>query len=71
MTVEQRKISLINWIANLEDENVINRVEDLRKTSFEQLPKEIVELLTISAAEKEEDCIEHSSVQDILNLTEK
>jgi len=71
MTVEQRKISLINWIANLEDENVINRIEGLRKTSFEQLPKEIVELLTISAAEKEEDCIEHSSVQDILNLTEK
>ncbi|TVR86322.1 MAG: hypothetical protein EA411_10780 [Saprospirales bacterium] len=70
MTVEQRKISLINWITNLEDEAVIDQIEGLRKTSLDKLPKEIVELLTISAAEKEEDCTKHTSVQDILNMRE-
>lgn len=71
MTFEQRKISLINWITNVEDETVINQIEGIRKTSLNHLPKEIVELLTMSAAEKEEDCIEHTSVQDILDLKEE
>jgi hypothetical protein len=67
MTIEQRKISLINWITNLEDENVINRIEGFRKTSLDELPKEIVELLHISASEPLEDCIEHTTSRDILN----
>ena len=71
MTIEQRKISLINWITNLEDETIINQIEGFRKTSLNLLPKEIVELLTMSAAEKEEDCIEHTSVQDILDMNEE
>lgn len=71
MTIEQRKISLINWITNLEDEAVINQIEGFRKTSLSQLPKEIVELLTLSASEKEEDCIDHTSVQDILDMNEE
>ncbi|MEO1052530.1 MAG: hypothetical protein AAFX87_18000 [Bacteroidota bacterium] len=71
MTIEQKKISLIHWITNLEDEAVIDQIEGFRKTSLSQLPKEIVELLTLSAAEKEEDCIEHTSVQDILDMDEE
>lgn len=71
MTIEQKKISLINWITNLEDETVINQIEGFRKTSLNQLPKEIVELLKMSAAEKEEDCIEHISAQDILDKNEE
>lgn len=70
MTIEQRKISLINWITNLDDETVINQIEGYRKTSINFLPKEIVELLNISAAEPVEDCIEHTSAQDILNMKE-
>jgi len=70
MTIEQRKISLINWITNLDDETVINQIESYRKTSINSLPKEIVELLKISAAEPIEDCIEHTSVQDILKRNE-
>ena len=61
---------MINWITNLNDETVINQIEGYRKTSIKSLPKEIVELLTISAAEPIEDCIEHTSVQDILNMEE-
>lgn len=70
MTLEQRKISIINWITNLDDETIINQIESFRKTSIDQLPKEIVELLNISAAEPMEDCIEHTSAQDILDLEE-
>ncbi len=70
MTIEQRKISLINWITNLDDENVINKIEGYRKTSINSLPKEIVQLLNNSAAEPIEDCVEHTSAQDILNMKE-
>ena len=70
MTIEQRKISLINWITNLNDETVINQIEGYRKTSIKSLPKEIVELLNISAAEPIDSCIEHTSAQDILNMKE-
>lgn len=70
MTIEQRKISLINWITNLDDETVINQIEGFRKTSINSLPKEIVQLLNISAAEPIENCIEHTTAQDILNMKE-
>lgn len=66
MTIEQRKISLINWITNLDDETVITQIEGYRKASINSLPKEIVELLKISAEEPFEDCVEHTSAQEIL-----
>lgn len=67
MTIEQKKISLINWITNLEDESVIDQIEDFRSSTLSELPEEIVELLTISDAAKEENCIEHTSSRDLLN----
>jgi lipid II:glycine glycyltransferase (peptidoglycan interpeptide bridge formation enzyme) len=67
MTIEQKKISLINWITNLEDETLINQMEDFRKTSLNELPKEIVKLLEISDSESFDDCIEHTNTRDILN----
>lgn len=67
MTIEQRKISLINWITNLEDETLINQIEGFRKTNINELPKEIIELLNISNSESLDDCIEHTNSQDILN----
>ncbi len=66
MTIEQRKISLINWITNLEDETLIDQIESFRKTSLDELPNEIVELLKISDAESLDDCVEHTNVRDIL-----
>ena len=70
MTIEQRKISLINWITNLDDVAVINQIESFRKTSLNSLPKEIVELLSSAAAESDEDCVEHTSARDILGMKE-
>lgn len=67
MTIEQRKISLINWITNLEDESVIKQIEDFRKSSLDELPTEIVELLKISDTENLEDSVQHTTSRDILN----
>ena len=70
MTLEQRKLSLINWITNLHDEAVITQIERFRKTSIHSLPKEIGELLNMAINEPYEDCIEHTSVEDILDREE-
>lgn len=67
MTIEQKKIALINWISNLEDEKLINRIEKFRKTSLSQLPGEIVQLLQVSDAEGTENLIEHTTSRGILN----
>jgi len=66
MTIEQKKISLINWITNLEDESVINEIDRFRSASLSDLPKEIVELLEMSDASSKKECIEHSDSRSIL-----
>ncbi len=66
MTIEQKKISLINWIANLEDEMVLNQVADLQKLSLDELPNAIVELLKMADAESEGNLTVHTSVRDML-----
>ena len=66
MTIDQKKISLINWITNLEDESVIEKIEDFRSSTLSELPKEIVGLLKISDATNEKDCIQHTSARDLL-----
>ncbi|MFA5669287.1 MAG: hypothetical protein WC967_08585 [Balneolaceae bacterium] len=67
MTIEQKKISLINWITNLEDEAVSNEIESFRNTSLSELPKEIIELIQVSDSANEYDCIEHTNSKNILN----
>lgn len=67
MTTEQRKISLINWITNLDDEAVISQIEDCRRASLSELPSEIIELLTASDAFDEEDCIEHTTSKNLVD----
>lgn len=67
MTIEQKKISLINWITDLEDESVIDQIEELRTSTFNELPGEIVELLKIADSTKKEEFIQHTSSRDILN----
>lgn len=66
MTLDQKKISLIQWISALNDESTINALSDLRKKSSDSLPKEISELLKISDSENEKDHIEHTNSRDIL-----
>lgn len=66
MTIEQRKIALIKWITNLENESLIEQIEDFRSRSLDELPGEIVTLLKLSDASKEAECVEHSTSRNIL-----
>lgn len=67
MTIEKRKISLINWITNLDDEAVIGQIEVFRKASLDELPEEIVKLIQYSDSESLDDGIEHTTSKDILD----
>lgn len=66
MTIEQRKISLINWITNLTEESLIIQMERFRRESLEELPRDIVTLLEKSDTAREETCIEHTTARKIL-----
>jgi len=66
MTVEQKKISLINWITNLEDEVILDQIAGIQKLSLDELPDAIVELLKMADSEPEETLTRHTSVRDIL-----
>ena len=68
MTVEQKKISLINWIANLEDKGTLDQIAGLQKSYLDKLPDAIVELLKIADTEPQENLIRHTSVRDILKM---
>lgn len=68
MTIEQKKIALINWITNLEDEAIIDQIVGFHKSSLDELPAAIVQLLKIADAESEKDLIEHTNSRDILKM---
>jgi hypothetical protein len=68
MTIEQKKISLINWITNLEDEATLNEIVKIQKSSLDELPNAIVQLLKMAEEEPEENLVKHTSARDILNM---
>ncbi len=68
MTIEQKKISLINWITNLEDEGILDKIVGLQKSSLDDLPDAIVQLLKMADSEPEENLVKHTSTRDILNM---
>lgn len=61
MSIEQKKISLINWITNLNDELVLDQIVDLQKTTLSDLPESIIKILEMADSESEDDLIPHSS----------
>jgi hypothetical protein len=66
MTVEQRKIELINWITNLKNENLLDRMEELKIDESKDIPAEILSLLELSSNADDSELIEHTSVRDLL-----
>ena len=66
MTIEQKKISLINWITNIEDENVIDEISKIQELSLSSLPDSIVKLLHMAESEPEENLTKHTSSREIL-----
>lgn len=66
MTIEQKKISLINWITNIQDEHVIDEIYKIQEMSLSSLPDSIVKLLQIADSESEDNLTKHTSSRDIL-----
>ena len=66
MTIEQRKLELINWISSIQKEDVINRIEQLRDEPDQEIPDTILDLLEESRSSKPEDGIEHTSARELL-----
>ena len=66
MTIEQKKISLINWITNLDDEEVLDQIAGIQKLSLDDLPNSIVQLLKMAEAEPDDSLTVHTSVRDLL-----
>tara|TARA_R110002049_G_scaffold211964_1_gene382943 strand:+ start:5805 stop:6011 length:207 start_codon:yes stop_codon:yes gene_type:complete len=67
MTIEQRKISLIEWITQVEDEDMLRNIEQIKNTFPIDIPPEIMTLLDISSAVNDTDLIEHSSTRELLD----
>ena len=65
---EHKKISLINWIANLEEEAIIDQIVGFQRSSLDELPEPIVQLLKIAEAEPEENLVKHTNSRDILRM---
>ena len=64
MTLEQRKIDLINWITNIKNESYLVRLEGLRKDDDSNLPSEVFEVLEKSASISKEHLVKHTSVKN-------
>jgi len=64
MTIEQRKIQLINSITSIENESLLLRMEELIQESNSEVPESIMRLLELS--DKSDNTKEHNSVRDII-----
>jgi hypothetical protein len=68
MTIEQKKISLINWITTLEDEVILDQMAGLKKNSLDELPVAVVQLLKMAEAEPDKNLVKHTSTKDVLKM---
>jgi hypothetical protein len=67
LNTKQRKLDLINWVNELTNESLLNRLEELKHESQVDIPKEIISLLDTSNAVENSDLIEHSNTRELLN----
>ena len=67
MTIEERKRKLIDWISNIQNESLINRMEELKMGSVNEIPNEILALLDTSNATRKADLVEHTTSRNLLN----
>lgn len=66
MTIEEKKISLINWITTLEDEELIDQIAGFKKSSMDELPDAIIQLLKNAEEESEDKLVKYTGVEDLL-----
>ena len=65
MTLAQRKIELINWITELNSEESLSQIEELKNSTSSALPKELLEYLEAVDRTGTEGMRKHTSVKDI------
>lgn len=68
MTIEQKKISLINWVTTLEDEVILDQMVRFMQPSLGELPGAIVQLLKLAEAEPDENLVKYTSAKDFLKM---
>ncbi|TVQ73094.1 MAG: hypothetical protein EA363_03630 [Balneolaceae bacterium] len=68
MTIEQKKIALIKWIATLEDEAVLDQMAGFKRATMDELPDGILQMLKMAEAEPEENLVKHLSTKDFLKM---
>lgn len=66
MTLEQRKIELISWIARLENESILNTLESMKDAGTEKIPNEILALLNQSNQVEFDELTQHTSARDLV-----
>ncbi|MBN7810100.1 hypothetical protein J0A68_03975 [Algoriphagus sp. H41] len=68
MELEKRKVSLIAWITQLENEKVLEKLERLKTDSIEEnVPDEILDLLKLSEQCPEDRLVRHTQTKDLLS----
>ncbi len=67
MNIEKRKNNLINWLSELTNEALLNRIEELQQESQADIPREILSLLDSSNATDQSRLTEHTSTRNLLN----
>ena len=68
MTIEQKKISLINWITTLEDEVILDQMVGFKKSSLDEFPGAIIQLLKMAEGEPDENLVKHTSTKEFLKM---
>lgn len=68
MELEKRKVNLIKWIVQIENEHLLGSLEELKKQlDGEALPVEISELLELSNQTADEHLIQHTKTRDVFD----
>ena len=65
MNIKERKNRLIDWLENLKNEGLINRIEELKEESQMDIPNEIISLLDSSNAADQSDLVVHTKTRNL------
>ena len=65
MDIKERKNRLIDWLDNLKNEALINRIEELKEESQMDIPNEIISLLDSSNAADQSDLVVHTKTRHL------
>lgn len=66
MTIEERKIELIRWIADLKDGSMLDRMDELRQVSAGTVPEGIMHLLEASSSADPSTWVDHTTAKDLV-----